>query len=120
MDPVSISTVVVATLKTIYSISTVLYGFAHSAKIVDTTIDALLGEVQSLSDVLKAIEEALKDPEIVRCGDGNLFNKGLGRSMQNAVEDCQHTVTALAELLIPLEFETEDPNSFKKAVKQSN
>ena len=59
MDPVSIIGAIGSTSRVLYAVSTTLYTFITSAKVVDKSLDALHDEVRGLHAVLKTVEKTI-------------------------------------------------------------
>ena len=116
-DPLSILGAVSTTTKTAYWISSSLFSFIQSTRVIDETLEELNREVEGLTKALEAIELSLKDPTISRVKSGEDVNGPWG-FLDVAVTDTQRTVNALAEIVEGLGMVRKSANPFKKAVKQ--
>ena len=110
MDPVTIAGLVGPTLKTLYTVTTTLYTFISSAKVVDKSLENLQVDVRGLTRALEDIETFVKDviPGIVGAWD----------SIYNAIHDTRRTIEDLQKILDRLGPPGEVTNAFKKTVKQ--
>lgn len=59
MDPVSIIGAIGSTSRVLYAVSTTLYTFITSAKVVDKSLDALHDEIRGLNAVLKTVKKTI-------------------------------------------------------------
>jgi hypothetical protein len=64
MDPVTILTAATAASKAIYQVSTTLYSFIEGSLHIDSTLRALVDEVESLKTVITFIETGLRSPAL--------------------------------------------------------
>ena len=117
MDPLSVLSAVSAATKTTYNISSTLFRFIQSTRVIDKSLEELNREVESLTKALEAIELSLKDPAIIRIKNGE-GTKGPWGSLDVAVTDTQRTVNALERIVEGLGTVKRSANPFKKAVKQ--
>ena len=117
MDPLSILCAVSTTIKATYNISSTLFRFIQSTRVIDKSLEELNREVESLTKALEAIELSLKDPAIIRIKSGE-GTKGPWDFLDVAVTDTQRTVNALDSIVEGLGVVKKSANPFKKAVKQ--
>ena len=117
MEPLSILGAVSTVTKSTYWISTTLFDFIQSSRIIDKTLEELNCEVEGLTKALESIELGLKDPAISRIKSGE-DPKGPWGRLDVAVTDTRRTVYALAETVEGLGVVKKSANPFKKAVKQ--
>lgn len=117
MDPLSILGAVSTVTKTTYWISTTLFNFIQSSRVIDKTLEELNREVEGLIKALESIEFSLKDPAISRVKSGG-DAKGPWNSLDIAVTDTQRTVNALQGIVEGLGTVKKSYSLFKKAVKQ--
>lgn len=92
MDPATIASASVAASKALYSISTSLYTYIHSAKQVDKSLQRLHDEVQSLERVLKAVGTLLERPAFSEHSAAAEMMQGMWSPIRHAVSDTQITV----------------------------
>ena len=118
MEPLSIATTVGATCKFVYEVSTTLYAFINSAKVVDKSFEALHAEVQGLHRVLDLVEKTINEPALIQKDIATSLGNGIWTSIDHAVQDCQRTATALEQILRRLGNGDKASNLFKKAAKQ--
>lgn len=59
MDPVSIIGAIGSTSRVLYAVSTTLYTFISSAKVVGKSLDALHDEIRGLHAALKMVEKTI-------------------------------------------------------------
>lgn len=117
MDPLSILGAVSALTKTTYWVSTTLFNFIQSSRVIDKTLEELNCEVEGLKKALESIEISLKDPAISRVKSGGDLN-GPWCCLNDAVTDTQRTVNGLKGIVEGLGVVKKSANPFKKAVKQ--
>lgn len=117
MDPLSILGAVSTATTTTYKISSVLFSFIQSTRVIDKTLEELNREVESLTKALETVELTLKDPAISRIKSGE-DAKGPWGFLDVAVTDTQRTVNALEGIVEGLGMVKKSANPFKKAVKQ--
>ena len=117
MDPLSILGAVSTTTKTTYWISSTLFSFIQSTRVIDETLEELNREVEGLTKALETIELSLKDPTISRVKSGEDVDGPWG-SLDIAVTDTSRTVNALKSIVEGLGMVNKSANPFKKAVKQ--
>ena len=116
MDPVAIISTVGATSQIVQSVSTTLYSFISSVKVVDQSLEALHVEVNGLHGVLDTIENTLKTSVIAQAKEAAALADGIWASIDHAIEDCQRTVTVLQNIVQSLG--NSPSTSYKKVVKQ--
>ena len=116
MDPVAIISTIGATSHIVQSVSTTLYSFISSAKVVDQSLEALHVEVNGLHGVLAIIEKTLKTSVIAQAKEAAALADGIWASIDHAIEDCQRTVTALQSIVQGLG--SSPSASYKKVIKQ--
>ena len=117
MDPLSILSAVSTVTKTTYWISSSLFTFIQSSRVIDKTLEELNREVKGLTKALESIELSLKDPAISRIKSGK-DAKGPWGCLDVAVTDTQRTVNALKGIVEGLGVVKKSANPFKKTVKQ--
>ena len=117
MDPLSILGAVSTVTKTTYWVSTTLFNFIQSSRVVDKTLEELNCEVEGLTKALESIALSLKDPAISRVKSGG-DAKGPWGCLDVAVSDTKRTVNALKGIVEGLGVVEKSANSFKKTVKQ--
>ena len=117
MDPLSVLGAVSTVTKTTYWISSTLFGFIQSTRVIDKTLEELKSEVEGLTKALETIELGLKDPAVSRIKSGEDTKRPWG-FLEVAVTDTQRTVNALERIVEGLGTVKKSPNPFKRAVKQ--
>ena len=117
MDPLSILGAVSTVTKTTYWISTTLFNFIQSSRVIDKTLEELNCEVQGLTTALESTELSLKEPAISRAKNGG-DRKGPWGCLDVAVTDTQRTVNALKGIVEGFGVVKKSSNPFRGAVKQ--
>ena len=59
MDPISIVGAIGSTSRVVYAVSTALYTFITSAKVIDKSLDALHKEIRGLHDMLNTVDKTI-------------------------------------------------------------
>ena len=113
MEPLSVLTVVGATLRTIFTVSQSIYTFIDAIKKVDKSLENLDREIKGLNKVLHEIEKSLPRPNSSASKFVNNWSL-----VQYATDDTLRTVSDLHRVLDRLGPPEKVKSGFKKAVKQ--
>ena len=113
MIPIAIISTVGATSQIVQSVSTTLYSFISSAKVVDQSLEALHVEVNGLHGVLGTVENTLGTLVIAQAKEAATLADGIWASIDHAIEDCQRTVTVLQNIVQSL---VNSPSTSRKEV----
>jgi hypothetical protein len=117
MDPFTIVATTVSTIKIVYQVSGVLYSFINDVSQIDTALQALADELESLKNAMVAIDKCLRSPSLLleqTMEDENISELFLSTNL--ALESCQKTLIQFEELLIKVRGNHPEPNAFRKSV----
>ena len=118
MDPVSIISIACGVSKVAYQVSVTLYTFVNATKNVDQSVKLLCAEVDGLNRVLDAITSSLANPLIKSVSAADQHTSELLNSIDGALNDCRHTVEALADILKGVTEKNKSRNPFKQSARQ--
>ena len=118
MDPLSIAMAVGAASRAAWSVSSILYSFVSSAKKIDKTLNSLYTAVQGLEDSLKSVETTFEQPAVKAATVDVQIHRVSLRSLTHSIEDCKHTLDALATQLKDVGPRERQSSALKKPILQ--
>ena len=117
MDPFTIVATTVSTIKIVYQVSGLLYTFISDVSQVDTALQAVASELDSLKNATVAIDQCLRSPYLLVEKSVEDENKQeLFTSINLSLESCQKTLLQFEELLMKVRGNHAEPNSFRKSM----
>jgi hypothetical protein len=99
VDPLSITTGVVALLTTCVKIGIELQGIYDGAAIVDSAVKGLLLEVEGFAQTLQLMNETLQQPNIQTSVQATGHIGSLWNNVARSITDGEETLTKLGETL---------------------
>ena len=117
MDPLTIITTIATTTRIVTTLSVKLYGFINDTRQVNNTLRTLHREVQSLENIITAIDHVLQRPTTQTLLQQD-EDCDLGGAVNDSLVECKNTLEALDSFLDRFQSQDRLPTIIQQTQKQ--
>lgn len=118
MDPLSISTAIVALGTVLFQVSDAIKDFVQNAKQVDGLLESMRTDTESLASILETFKTVYQDPTAGRTLEAAKGTGILRGSVLASIQDCQDTMIELQIVLKAVAGSSESKSFFSQSVRQ--